>query len=62
LGLRDRLAALDGHIRVEAPADGGTLVAAYIPLSGAWAEARRAAKFAKAGERPGTRNSNGGDE
>ena len=33
LGLRDRLAALDGHLRVESPADGGTLVAADIPLS-----------------------------
>jgi signal transduction histidine kinase len=33
LGLRDRLAALDGHLRVESPADGGTLVAAEIPLS-----------------------------
>jgi PAS domain S-box-containing protein len=40
LGLRDRLAALDGHIRVESPADGGTLVAAYIPLSRARAGAR----------------------
>jgi signal transduction histidine kinase len=62
LGLRDRLAALDGRLRVESPADGGTLVAAYIPLSGARAEARRGAKFVEAGERPGTRNSNGGDE
>jgi PAS domain S-box-containing protein len=41
LGLRDRLAALDGRLRVESPADGGTLVAAYIPLSRARAEARR---------------------
>jgi PAS domain S-box-containing protein len=32
LGLRDRLAALDGRLRVESPADGGTLVAADIPL------------------------------
>ena len=32
LGLRDRLAALDGRLRVESPADGGTLVAAEIPL------------------------------
>ena len=62
LGLRDRLAALDGRLRVESPADGGTLVAAYIPLSGERAEARRGAKFVEAGERPGTRNSNGGDE
>jgi signal transduction histidine kinase len=33
LGLRDRLAVLDGRLRVESPADGGTLVAAEIPLS-----------------------------
>ena len=31
-GLRDRLAALDGHLQVECPADGGTLVAAAIPI------------------------------
>jgi hypothetical protein len=30
--LADRLAALDGQLRVESPADGGTLVAADIPL------------------------------
>ena len=34
LGLADRLAALDGRLDVESPADGGTLVAAAIPLSG----------------------------
>jgi PAS domain S-box-containing protein len=34
LGLADRLAALDGQLRVESPADGGTLVAADIPLPG----------------------------
>jgi signal transduction histidine kinase len=34
LGLADRLAALDGRLRVESPADGGTLVAAHIPLPG----------------------------
>jgi signal transduction histidine kinase len=33
LGLRDRLAVLDGQLRVESPAHGGTLVAAEIPLS-----------------------------
>ena len=33
VGLRDRLAVLDGHLRVESPVDGGTLVAADIPLS-----------------------------
>jgi signal transduction histidine kinase len=32
LGLADRLAALDGQLRVESPADGGTLVAADIPV------------------------------
>jgi signal transduction histidine kinase len=31
-GLADRLAALDGELRVESPADGGTLLAAAIPL------------------------------
>ena len=34
LGLADRLAALDGELRVESPAAGGTLVAAAIPLPG----------------------------
>jgi len=62
LGLRDRLAALDGRLRVESPADGGTLVAAYIPLSRARTDARQGAKFVEAGERPGTRISSGGDE
>jgi signal transduction histidine kinase len=33
LGLADRLAVLDGQLRVESPVDGGTLVAADIPLS-----------------------------
>jgi signal transduction histidine kinase len=32
LGLADRLAVLDGELRVESPADGGTLVAAEIPV------------------------------
>jgi PAS domain S-box-containing protein len=32
LGLGDRLAALDGRLRVESPADGGTRVEATIPL------------------------------
>jgi signal transduction histidine kinase len=35
LGLADRLAALDGHLRIETVAGGGTLVAADIPLRGA---------------------------
>jgi signal transduction histidine kinase len=34
VGLADRLAALDGELRVESPADGGTLLAAAIPLPG----------------------------
>jgi signal transduction histidine kinase len=34
VGLTDRLAVHDGHLRVESPADGGTLVAAEIPLPG----------------------------
>ena len=33
-GLTDRLAALDGELRVESPADRGTVVAATIPLPG----------------------------
>jgi signal transduction histidine kinase len=32
LGLADRLAVLDGQVRVESPADGGTPVAADIPV------------------------------
>jgi PAS domain S-box-containing protein len=32
VGLTDRLAVLDGRLRVESPADGGTLVAADIPI------------------------------
>jgi signal transduction histidine kinase len=32
LGLADRLAVLDGQLRVESPVDGGTLVVADIPL------------------------------
>jgi PAS domain S-box-containing protein len=34
VGLADRLAVLDGQLRVESPADGGTLVTADIPLPG----------------------------
>ena len=33
VGLADRLAVLDGRLQVESPADGGTLVAAAIPLA-----------------------------
>ena len=32
LGLRDRLAALDGRLRVESPLESGTLVAPDLPL------------------------------
>jgi signal transduction histidine kinase len=32
LGLADRVAALDGRLTVESPADGGTLIAADIPV------------------------------
>ena len=31
-GLWDRLAALDGRLKIESPVDGGTLVAATIPI------------------------------
>jgi signal transduction histidine kinase len=34
LGLGDRVATLDGRLRVESPADGGTLIAATIPFEG----------------------------
>jgi signal transduction histidine kinase len=34
VGLADRIAVFEGKLRVESPADGGTLVAASIPLSG----------------------------
>jgi signal transduction histidine kinase len=33
VGLADRLAALDGQLRVESPTDGGTTIAAAIPLA-----------------------------
>jgi PAS domain S-box-containing protein len=33
VGLADRLAVFDGQLRVESPADGGTLVAADIPIA-----------------------------
>jgi signal transduction histidine kinase len=33
VGLRDRLAVLDGELRVESPPRGGTLVAATVPLA-----------------------------
>jgi PAS domain S-box-containing protein len=34
VGLADRLAVVDGKLRVEDPADGGTLIAAEIPVPG----------------------------
>ena len=37
LGLADRLAVRDGLLRVESPADGGTLIAADIPIPPSWA-------------------------
>ena len=33
VGLRDRLAVLDGRLRIESPADGGTVIDAAIPLA-----------------------------
>jgi signal transduction histidine kinase len=33
VGLADRLAALEGRLRVDSPEEGGTLVAAAIPIS-----------------------------
>jgi signal transduction histidine kinase len=62
LGLRDRLAALDGRLRVESSAGGGTLVAAYIPLSRRMGRGTTRSEARGGRERPGTRNSNGGDE
>jgi signal transduction histidine kinase len=35
VGLADRLAALDGRLRVESPTDGGTVISAAIPI-GLW--------------------------
>jgi signal transduction histidine kinase len=40
VGLKDRLAVLDGKLRVESPAGGGTLVSADIPLSASPPESR----------------------
>jgi signal transduction histidine kinase len=34
IGLADRLAAVDGQLRVESPVEGGTLIAADIPVPG----------------------------
>jgi signal transduction histidine kinase len=43
LGVADRLAALDGRLRLESPDDGGTLVEACIPVSGETTEGVRPA-------------------
>jgi len=40
LGLADRLAALDGVLRVESPTDGGTLISAAMPIGGSPPELR----------------------
>jgi signal transduction histidine kinase len=40
VGLADRLAAHDGELRVESPADGGTLISAAIPIGGSPRELR----------------------
>jgi signal transduction histidine kinase len=45
LGLQDRLAALDGALRIESPPGAGTLIAATIPLA---AQPRRASRLAAA--------------
>ena len=42
LGLADRLAALDGQLRVESPTDGGTLITAAIPIGGVGLSSRSA--------------------
>jgi signal transduction histidine kinase len=34
VGMRDRVIALGGRLKIESPAGGGTLVAAHLPLSG----------------------------
>jgi signal transduction histidine kinase len=41
VGLADRLAALDGRLLVESPADGGTLIGAAIPIAGPLPQAQR---------------------
>jgi signal transduction histidine kinase len=53
VGLADRLAVIDGQLRVERPADGGTLVAADIPVSGS--VAREGHRRVESGPDPGTR-------
>jgi signal transduction histidine kinase len=48
IGLADRLTALDGELRVVSPAEGGTLVAAAIPLPGQTAAKRHDARSSAA--------------
>jgi signal transduction histidine kinase len=38
VGLADRLASIDGVLRVETPSAGGTLITAAIPLAGSAAD------------------------
>jgi signal transduction histidine kinase len=47
LGLTDRLAVLDGQLRIESPPDGGTLVAADIPVRDQLAPAFRSSTPAR---------------
>ena len=46
LGLADRLAALDGQLRVVSPTDGGTLITAAMPIGGSPPELRSQADTA----------------
>jgi signal transduction histidine kinase len=41
LGLADRLAVLDGKLRVDSPPGGGTVVVADVPIPGSWVAAHR---------------------
>jgi signal transduction histidine kinase len=36
LGIADRVDALGGHLRIESPEGGGTVLAAWLPLSTRW--------------------------
>jgi PAS domain S-box-containing protein len=48
LGLADRLASLDGQLRVQSPTSGGTLIAAAIPIGGSAPQSRSEASTARA--------------
>jgi hypothetical protein len=54
LGLADRLAALDGKLRVDSPADSGTLVAAAIPSPASSCVQATAGAAARARKHPAT--------